>query len=72
MPLINSINYCQAVADYFQCPVTHVYFVLDPKSDCIDPFDSFTESSEERAVDKLFSLETLGIVENTVITTEIK
>ena len=55
---VSSINYSQVVADYSQWPVTHAYFVLDPKSDYLDSFDSFTESSVERAVDKLFSLET--------------
>ena len=44
----------------------HVYFVLDPKSDYFDSFDSFTESSVERAVDKLFSLQILGIVVDSV------
>ena len=63
---ISSINYSQVVADYSLCPLTHDYFVLNPKSDYFDPFDSFAESSVERAVDKLFSLETLGIVEDSV------
>ena len=45
---VSSINYSQAVANYSQCPVTHVHFVLDSKSDNFDPFDSFTESSVER------------------------
>ena len=61
---VSNISYSQAIADYSQCPVTHVYFVLDQKSDYFDPFDNFTESSVERAVDKLFSFETLGIVVN--------
>ena len=39
---VSSINYCQAVADYSQRLVTHLYFVLDPKSNYFDPFDSFT------------------------------
>ena len=63
---ISSVTYSQVVADYSQCPVIHVYFVLDPKSDSFDPFNSFTESFVERAVDKLFSFETLGIVEDSV------
>ena len=46
--------------------MTHVYFVLDPKSDYSNPFNSFTESSVERAVDTLISLETLDIVEDSV------
>ena len=29
---ISCINYTQLVADYSQCLVTHVYYVLDPKS----------------------------------------
>ena len=40
--------------------------MLDPKSDYFDLFDSFTESSLERSVDKIFSLETLGIIEDSV------
>ena len=42
----------------------HVYFVLDPKFNYFDPFDIFTESSVERVVDKLVSLEALGIVDD--------
>ena len=63
---VSSINYSQAIAIYSQCPLTPVYFVLDPKSDYFDPFDCFTESFVERAVDKFFSLETLYIVEDSV------
>ena len=49
------------VADYSQFPVTHVYYMLDPKSKYLDPYECFAESSVYRSVDKLFSLETLGI-----------
>ena len=63
---VSSINYSRVVVHYSQCPVTHVYFVLDSKSDHFDPFDSFIESYVERAVDKVFSLENLGIVEDSV------
>ena len=63
---VSSINYSQAVADNSQCPVTHDHFELDPKSDYFDPFDSFTKSSVERPVDKLYSSETLGIVGDSV------
>lgn len=63
---VSGINYNQVVPAYSQCPVTNFYFVVDLKYDYFNPLDSFCESSIERSVDKHFSFETLGIVEDSV------
>ena len=48
------------------CPMTQIYYVLNPKSEYFDPYDNFSESSVKRTVDKKFCLETLNVVENSV------
>lgn len=59
-----SLNYAQIVEEYSSCNITRVYFVLDSKSEYVDPWNGFEESSVDRTVYKLYSLETMGIVEN--------
>ena len=53
-------------SQYSDYPVTHVYFVLGPKSRYLDPLDNFAESSVERTVENIFSLETMGTKEELV------
>ena len=40
--------------------------MLEPKSHYLDPLDCFAESFVERTVEKIFSLETMGIKEDAV------
>ena len=40
--------------------------MLEPKSKYLNPLDCFTESSMERTVEKIFSLETMEIKEDSV------
>ena len=65
-PQICGMNYSRVITQYSDWPVTHIYFMLEPKSKYLDPLDSFAESSVERIVEKSFSLETIGIKENSV------
>ena len=63
---ICGMNYSRVISQYSDCPVTHIYFVLEPKSKYLDPFDCFEGFFVERTVEKIFSLETVGIKENSV------
>ena len=65
-PQIYGINYTQVISQYSDCPVTHIYFVLEPKSKYQDPLDCFAESSRERTIEKIFNLEIKGIKEDSV------
>ena len=58
------MNYSRVISQYFDRPVTHIYFVLEHKSKY--PLDCFAESSVERTVEKIFSLETMGNKEDSV------
>ena len=40
--------------------------MLEPKSKYLDPLDCFAESFVERIIEKVFSLETMGIKEDSV------
>lgn len=62
---VSRLNYSQVISEYTDCPVTHVYYVLEPRSEYFDPVDSFCDSLVERKIEKLFDLESLGISENT-------
>ena len=61
-PQICGMNYSRFIFQYSDCPVTHIYFVLEPKSRYLDDLYCLSESS----VEKIFSLETMGIKGNSV------
>ena len=63
---IRGTNSFLVISQYSDCPVTRIYFVLEPKSKHLDPFDCFAEFSVERTVEKIFSLEIMGIKEDSV------
>ena len=44
-PQICGMNYSLVISQYSDYPVTHIYFVLEPKSKYLDPLDCFMESS---------------------------
>ena len=60
------MNYSQVISQYSDCIVTNIYLMLEPKSKYLDPLDCFVESTVERTAEKIFSLETMGIKENSV------
>ena len=63
---ICSMNYSRVISQDSDCPVTHIYFVLKPKSKYLDLLDCIAESSLERTVEKIFSLETMRIKEDSI------
>ena len=63
---ICGMNNSRVISQYSDCLVTHIYFVLEPKSNYPDTLDCFAESSVERTVEKIFSSETIGIREDSV------
>ena len=63
---ICGINYTHVISQFSDCPVTHQYFVLEPKSKYLDLWDCIAESSVERIVEKIFSLEIIGIKEDSI------
>ena len=63
----NASSYQNIIIQHSTCPVTHVNFVLSPKSDYLDPCQSFEEASAERKQDMMFSLESLGLREENPI-----
>ena len=56
--LICGMIYSWVISQYSDCPVTHMYFVLEPKSKYLNLLVCFAESSMERTVEKIFSLKT--------------
>ena len=58
-PQICGMNYSRVISQYSDCPVTHIYFVLESKFKYQDSLDCFVESSVERTIEKVFSLETM-------------
>ena len=55
-PQICGMNYFRVIFQCTDSPVTHIYFVLEPKSKYQDSLDCFEESSMERTVEKISAL----------------
>ena len=65
-PQICGMNYSRIISQHSDYPVTHMYFMLESKSKYLDSLDCFAKSSVERTVEKIFSLETMEIKEDSV------
>ena len=57
-------NYNSIITHHACCPTTYVNFVLEPKHSYFDPLSQvFEESLVEQNIDKMFSLESIGIAD---------